>query len=264
MIGTSLQSSELESFKMANSLIRDPIKSNSDNSFGEVLNEQTKETTRKIKDKAAETASDDKATKKKKTKENLEKEDVLSFAPLGKNPDQAISNETKNTYLLLEKFKQRKRNSNEEDLLNTSRKPLSPNVYNAPGQPLFQPLFDEGQRRMNKSQILANWEKFAPVVTEDITKKAIRIDIPLINDVQALVLRMNPDRSITASLLGSQVMGELIKQNKEKLDRNLKHHHLSLREFNTYRSELEFTGESGTRKKKKQNTGAKKAELDLV
>ena len=137
---------------------------------------------------------------------------------------------------------------------------------NFAGQPALQPVYDQGQRqRPTKAQMLAAWEKFAPTITEDITRRAVRIDIPLINDVQAIVLKMNPDKSLSASLLGSFEMGELVKQNKGKLDRNLRHHHLSLREFNAYRSELEFTTESGTKKgKKKPAKTDKKNTLDLM
>lgn len=266
MIGPSIQSSELDSFRMANSLIKSPSsKSGLEGSFEEVLENQAQEAANKVKDKATDVVIQDKyGTKKKKAKDGLDKDDVLKFTPFTQNiGERRASHELQNTYSLLEKFKERKK-TQEEELFKSPREQAFNNAYNVAGQPLIQPVYDQAQRRMSKSQMLAAWEKFAPLVTEDITKKAVRLDIPLLNDVQAVILRMHPDRSVTASLLGSQQMGELIKQNKDKLDRNLRHHHLSLREFNTYRSELEFTNESGTRKKKRQAKSVKKTELDLI
>jgi len=74
---------------------------------------------------------------------------------------------------------------------------------------------------------------------------------------------MHPDRSVTASLLGSHAMADLIRQNKDKLDRNLKHHHLTLREFLTYTTEVDFNNESGT-KRKKQKGKKDKAVKDFI
>jgi hypothetical protein len=73
-----------------------------------------------------------------------------------------------------------------------------------------------------------------------------------------LVLRLNGDRSISASILTSEVMSELIKQNKSKLGDHFKKHNLSLREFNTYRSELELNSESGAKRQKRKKGSASK------
>ncbi len=258
MLNGSVQFNEFDSFKQANSLLKNA--SGFDGSFEQALEAQIKETTRKTQDKAVDSASEAVDTKKNKTKET-HPDTLPDITKITRDTDRNTS-EVGKTYALLDKMKDKKKYSEEEQ--KGPRQQVMDNA-NFAGQAMFQPVNDQAPRqRASKSKMLSAWEKYAPMVTEDLTKKAVRIDIPLLNDVQALVLRMNPDRSLTASLLGSYAMGELIKQNKDKLDRNLRHHQLSLREFNTYRSELEFTSESGTRKSKKKPKLDKKKTADIM
>ena len=262
MFTPSLQT-ELDTFKAANSLLKNPASASPGNAFEEVLDNRIKETNKKFKDKASDiVVEDSRDGKKKKIKENSNN-DLPNIMSLLQNIQRKDSQETKNTYALLEKFKETKKFREEEEDSKGARQQVYNNNPNVAGQATFQPVNDQSQRKMSKSQFLANWERLAPLITEDITKRAVRIDIPMLNDVQALVLRMHPDRSITISLLGSEAMGELVKQHKEQLNRNLRHHNLSLKEFNTYRSELEFNNESGTKKKKRQATKADKLSKDL-
>ena len=262
MFSSSLQNADLESFRKANTLLNNPAQNYFGPSFEETLENQAKEAVRKTKDQTNEITDNTTDTKKKKSKENSH-EGLPDITQIMRNTDRGNPHGAKNTYLLLEKFKEKKK-IQDEDFNNNQRQQLLNNA-NFAGQAMVQPVYDQGQRKASKSQMLAAWEKFAPVVTEDATKKAVRLDIPLLNDIQAVVLRMHPDRSVTASLLCSYEMGELVKQSKDRLDRNLRHHHLSLREFNTYHSELDLNSESGTSKKKKQaKPSGKKTELDLI
>ncbi len=261
MLNGYIQFNELDSFRQANSLLKNPSVASFDEAFEQVLEAQVKETSRNAKDKANEIAEESSSGSKKKIKEN-NPNTLSDITQITKNAEKGLSNEVRSTYQLLEKFKNRKK-AQDEDCPKGARQQLMENA-NFAGQAMFQQVADQGQRRATKSQMLAAWEKFAPTITEDITKKSVRIDIPMINDVQAIVLRMHSDKSITASLLGSNEMGELLKQSKDKLDRNLRHHHLSLREFNVYRSELEFTNESGTKKKKKKSIESNKQVLDIM
>ncbi|MBI3591514.1 MAG: hypothetical protein HY094_09100 [Candidatus Melainabacteria bacterium] len=267
MVGPILQPNDLDSFRLGTSLIKDSYtKSAFGKSFDEVLETQVKEASQKVKEKASDVAEDNSDSKKKKTSKNLN-DGLPNITQIIQNADRKNSLETQKTYLLLDKFKQNKKSQEEDDDLPRGglRQQTLNNANNIAGQPLFQPVYDQNQRRMTKSQMLEKWEKLAPTVSEDITKKSVRIDIPLLNDVQALVLRLNPDKSITASLLGSKAMGKLIKENKDKLDRNLRHHQLSLKEFNTYSSQLTFNTESGTKKqKRKAKQATKAANLDLI
>lgn len=262
MVTEAMQNTRLDTFSLGNSLLLNPSSSKIGDSFKEVLDEKVIEVARAVKDKAEAVSEDSNKTKKKKENKN---EELINITKFIQNSDRRSSQEVQSVYSLLEKFKEDKKP--QDDLLfKGPRQQLLSNANNPLGQPLIQPVYDQGQRRMTRSQLLALWENFAPFITEDVTKKSVRIDIPLLNDVQALVLRIHPDKSITASLLGSKAMGELIKQNKDQLNRNLKHHNLSLREFNTYRSELTFNNEAGTRKKKKQAKpqNVKKVDLDIV
>ena len=259
MLSGSIQFNELDSFKQANSLLKNSFQTSFDEVFEQALEAQAKEESKNAKDKANEIVEET-ANGSKKKKENSPNT-LPDITQITKNVERGSSSER--TYQLLDKFKDKKR-AQDEDLPKSPRQQQMENA-NFAGQTMFQPVADQAPRqRASKSQMLAAWEKFAPTITEDITKKAVRIDIPLINDVQAIVLRMHSDKSITASLLGSFEMGELLKQNKDKLDRNLRHHHLSLREVNAYRSELEFTSESGTKKNKKKPVKSTKPVLDIM
>ena len=258
MLTGSVQFNELDSFKQANTLLKNSSFLSFDETLEQALETQAKEISRNAKDKANE-VTDESVNGSKKNKES-NPNTLPDITKITRNADS--SNEVRNTYQLLEKFKDKKKIF-DEDLPKGPRQQLMENA-NFAGQVAFQPVFDQGQRKASKANMLAAWEKFAPTVTEDVTKKSVRIDIPLINDVQAIVLRMHSDKSVTASMLGSYEMGELLKQNKDKLDRNLRHHQLSLREFNTYRSELEFSSESGTKKGKKKKAKVTKEVLDIM
>lgn len=260
---TQINSPELDSFRAANFLLKNPIQSNLGRSFEEVYEDKAKESAKKIKDKATEISDDTSSPNKKKATEK-QNDRLPDITQVLNGSARKSSHELQSTYALLERFKER-RNSQEDDLSRGARQLALNNAHSFAGQPLIQPIYDNAPRkRMTKEEFLGKWEKFAPSVTEDIAKKSVRIDIPTLTDVHALVLRLNPDRSITASLLGSQAMAKLVKENQDQLDKNLRHHQLSLKEFNTYSSELEFNSESGTRKKKKQAKSAKKTVLDLI
>ena len=259
MIGSSLQL-ELEPFAAGNSILREQFGAKSKISFDEVLDKEVKELAEKTKEKSIDVVTDDTKTKKKKKNESLQLPDITKITA---NEDRSLSREVKNTYLLLDKFKEGR--DKNEDFLNSPRQQVLNNANNAALQQFIQPIYDQGEkRRYTKSDKLARWEKFTPQVTEDITNMSVRIDIPLLNDVQSLVLRMHPDRSVSASLLGSKGMEDLIRQNKDKLDRKLRHHQLSLREFNTFVSATSFNTETGTGKKRKQKGSFITEGLNLV
>lgn len=260
MLTGQIQYSEIDSLKLASTLMQPSPGSNSTVSFEEVLDKQVKEAVKKSKEEATETANQTISSIKKKKEAKLSLKDGLPDISQLVKAQEKSSSETK-TYELLEQFKKDKSSIKEDPSL---REQILSNANNVAGQALVQPINDQPKRRMSKEQLLDAWEKFTPQVTEDATKKSVRIDIPLLNDVQALVLRINPDKSVTASMLASKEMADLLKQNKEQLERNLRHHHLTLKEFNTYHSELEFNGESGTKKGKKKQQSSKKPSLDLV
>ena len=255
MFNQQIQSADANIFGKANAILKSPPSTSIDKTFEETLEDQTKQVAQKAQDDATQIATNSKEIKKKK-ETNLELPDITKIT--GKI-EKSMPYSTRKSQSLLGKIKDK-----DDDPFSGNKNQFLQQNPNVAGQPLIQPVYDQGQRRPTKAQMLSAWEKLAPVVTEDITKKSVRIDIPMLNDVQALVLKLNPDRSLVVSILGSYEMGELIKQNKDKLDRNLRHHHLSLKEFNAYRSELEFNAESGTRKNPKKKQGKKATSFELL
>lgn len=261
MLTGQIQYSEIDSLKLASTLMQPSPGSISTSSFEEILDKEIKEVVKKSKDEATDITNQTILSIKKKKEAKLSLKDGLPDISKLVNAQEKASHELKNTYELLEQFKKEKTSLKDDGGL---REQVLSNANNVAGQALVQPVNDQSKRRMSKEQLLNAWEKFTPQVTEDPLKKSVRIDIPLLNDIQALVLRINPDKSVSASMLASKEMSELMTQNKEQLKRNLNHHHLSLKEFNTYHSELEFNSESGTKKNKKKKQTAAKPSLDLV
>lgn len=261
MVAQALQYNEVQSFKLANLLLNNNYIKPGTLSFEEVLETKIKEANENVKEEGSSTIEESKEPKKKKFNEN-KNQDLPDISQIIQNQGQRNLADTHNSHLLLKKFRVDRKP--EEDLSRSMRQQAIQNATNAPAQPFIQPINDQGlPRRLTKSQALELWERYAPYVTEDPMKKSVRIDIPLLNDIQALVLRIHPDKSVSATLLGSEEIAKLVKENKDKLDRNLKHHHLSLKEFNVYHSELTFDSESGTKKQKRKRKSAKK-NVDLI
>lgn len=242
-------------FNIGTSILKDPATATTTN-FGNVLEEKIKEAT------VSDTKRTDKGTK---VKENKEKKPTLGELPdiskLLNDPKDCQSNGVRSAYSILEKLKDKSSNQEESFGNNTKNPDHSPNVV---GHPLVDRLNQDSGQKASRSKILSLWERVAPTVSEDSFRKSVRIDIPLLNDVRTLILRMNSDRSISASLLGSEAMADLIRQNKDKLEKNLKDHNLTLREFRTYHSELEFNNESGSKKQKRKPAKAKTFAVDIL
>lgn len=85
------------------------------------------------------------------------------------------------------------------------------------------PNNDSGSRRRQ----LENWEDLAPKVIEDPVNKAVRIDIPGINDIETLIVRMNRG-AVGIQVIGSKdAMGRLIGGESE-LAKKLREHNIVL------------------------------------
>jgi len=251
---------DIDPLKLGTSLMRDSIKSPSKLSFAEEMESQVKEAVKKAKSNVVDAVNEDKAVKKKKG--NKFTEELLDVTKLTRN-EKSYSKELQSTYSELERFKEGKQ-FNEETFSKDSRQQMLDNAYNAVVTPFVEQIHDfRPRKRLTKSQLIERWEKFAPTITDDITKRSVRIDIPLLHDVQSLVLRMNKDGSISATLLGSEEMARLIKENKDKLNNRLKHHHLSLKEFNAYTEGVMFDVETGTKKQKRKHVSNKDVEKTL-
>lgn len=68
---------------------------------------------------------------------------------------------------------------------------------------------------------LANWEDLAPRVTEDTVNRAVRIDIPGLNDIETIIVRMKRD-AVSMQVVGSKDAMERLHLNQAELVRNLK------------------------------------------
>jgi hypothetical protein len=85
------------------------------------------------------------------------------------------------------------------------------------------PSNDSGSRRKQ----LENWEDLAPKVIEDPINKAVRIDIPGINDIETLIVRMNRG-AVGIQVIGSKdAMGRLVSGESE-LAKKLREHNIVL------------------------------------
>ncbi len=85
------------------------------------------------------------------------------------------------------------------------------------------PNNDSGSRRKQ----LENWEDLAPKVVEDPVNKAVRIDIPGMNDIETLIVRMNRG-AVGIQVVGSKdAMGRLMSGESE-LAKKLREHNIVL------------------------------------
>lgn len=235
---------------MGNSILHESA-ATSKTAFADMLEEKIKEATISDEDKKTD-AKNDKSTKKQ-ANSGINKNLKAGISILQDARPLRNENTLSKTYSLLDKLKDRQ--PFEEEINPEEKKDLnqSPNVV---GHAFAAPINSNNGRQMSRSQMLSIWDRMAPTVTEDANRKTVRIDIPLVKDIRALVLKMHSDGSITASVLASDSMAELIRQNKDKLEKALKSHNLELRDFKAYKSDLTFNQESGSRKKKRNKFAA--------
>src|SRR3989338_2150903 len=129
-----LQFSDIDSFKLGNSILKNPSQSTFGKSFEEVIETKVKEVEKKIDEKASEVL-DTKGIKKKKDKLGNELPDISSL--LTKN-DKSDSHEIRNTYLLLDKFRKARKPQEDEGSKGSKQQTLN-NAHNVAGQALIEP-----------------------------------------------------------------------------------------------------------------------------
>ncbi len=61
----------------------------------------------------------------------------------------------------------------------------------------------------DRKKQLANWEDLAPRITEDIKNRAVRIDIPGLNDIETLIVRMQQGQVSVQAVGDNKVMQSL-------------------------------------------------------
>lgn len=83
---------------------------------------------------------------------------------------------------------------------------------------------------------LANWEELAPSIIEDPMNKAIRLDIPGIEDVETLIVRMNKN-GVGIQVVGAKGAMEQLMATESELAKRLRAHSLGLDKFQTFDGE---------------------------
>lgn len=84
---------------------------------------------------------------------------------------------------------------------------------------------------------LANWEDLAPRVTEDTINRAVRIDIPGLNDVETIIVRMKRD-AVSMQVVGSKDAMERLHLNQAELVRNLKDKNVKMASLQVFDGEI--------------------------
>lgn len=79
----------------------------------------------------------------------------------------------------------------------------------------------------DRKKQLANWEELAPRIVEDPKNRAVRIDIPGLNDVQTLIVRMKRD-AVSIQVVGDKSTMERLQANESELNKNLRAHDIKL------------------------------------
>lgn len=68
----------------------------------------------------------------------------------------------------------------------------------------------------DRKQQLANWDDLAPRIVEDTKNMAVRIDIPGLNDIETLIVRMNNGK-VKIQAVGSKATSEMIRNREAEL-----------------------------------------------
>gem|GEM_PF-3336146 len=79
----------------------------------------------------------------------------------------------------------------------------------------------------DRKKQLAKWEELAPRIIEDPKNRAVRIDIPGINDIETLIVRMKQD-SVHVQVVGDKSTMERLQSSESELSRKLRDHNVKL------------------------------------
>lgn len=90
----------------------------------------------------------------------------------------------------------------------------------------------QGHDHSDSKQNLAKWSQLAPRVIEDAKNKAVRVDIPGLEDLQTLIVRVNGS-GVSIQVAGSESSMNLLEANQGQLRERLAKHDISLKEIKT-------------------------------
>lgn len=84
---------------------------------------------------------------------------------------------------------------------------------------------------------LANWEELAPSIIEDPNNRAVRIDIPGINDLETLIVKMNHGK-VGIQLVGSKDAMNQLMASEAELASKLSKHKIALEKFQAFDGDM--------------------------
>lgn len=87
----------------------------------------------------------------------------------------------------------------------------------------------------DRKRQLANWENLAPRITEDIKNRAVRIDIPGVNDIQTLIVRMKQNK-VNIQAVGDRTTMAALESRKAELAFMLNKKNVSMGELQVFDS----------------------------
>jgi len=87
----------------------------------------------------------------------------------------------------------------------------------------------------DRKKQLAKWEELAPRIIEDPKNRAVRIDIPGLNDVETLIVRMKQD-SVHVQIVGDKSTMERLQSSESELSRKLRDHNVKLASLQAFDS----------------------------
>jgi hypothetical protein len=87
----------------------------------------------------------------------------------------------------------------------------------------------------DRKKQLAKWDELAPRIIEDPKNRAVRIDIPGLNDVETLIVRMKQD-SVHVQVVGEKSVMERLQLSESELGRKLREHNVKLASLQAFDS----------------------------
>ncbi len=85
----------------------------------------------------------------------------------------------------------------------------------------------------DRKKQLANWEDLAPRITEDIKNRAVRIDIPGLNDIETLIVRMQKNQ-VTVQVVGDGKVMDALQSREAELKSRLASKNIQLADFQAF------------------------------
>lgn len=85
----------------------------------------------------------------------------------------------------------------------------------------------------DRKKMLAKWDKMVPRVIEDVKNRAVRVDIPGIEDLQSLIVRVSGN-GVSIQVAGSEQSMKLLKDHQGELRDRLSKHEIKLGSLKTF------------------------------